>query len=65
MNYSWLFWVFTDACRLSLAVVSKVTLQSRCAGFSVRWLLAAEHQLKGAWAPALAARRLSSRGAWA
>ena len=37
--HSWLWWVFIDACRLSLVAVSGVQSSLRCVGFSLPWLL--------------------------
>ena len=37
--YLWLRWLFVAACGLSLVVASGVYSSSRCAGFSLRWLL--------------------------
>ena len=36
---SWLHWVFDAVHRLSLVVVSGATLELRCVGSSLRWLL--------------------------
>ena len=43
--YFWLHWVFVAARGLSLVVASGSYSSLRCAGFSLRWLLAAEHGL--------------------
>ena len=37
--YFWLCWVFIAVRRCSLDVVSRGYSSSRCAGFSLRWLL--------------------------
>ena len=39
----WLFWVFADLNRLSLAVVSRGCSTLQCTGFLLWWLLFAEH----------------------
>ena len=41
----WLHWVFAAACGLSLVVASTGYSSLQCAGFSLRWLLIAEHGL--------------------
>ena len=41
----WLCWVFVAACGLSLVAVSGSYSSLRSAGFSLRWLLVAEHGL--------------------
>ena len=41
----WLRWVFVAARGLSLVVASGGYSSLRCAGFSLRWLLVAEHRL--------------------
>ena len=43
--YFWLCWVFVAAHGLSLIEVSGAYSSLRCAGFSSRWLLVAEHGL--------------------
>ena len=35
----WLLWTFIAACRLSLVMVNRGYSSSKCAGFSLRWLL--------------------------
>ena len=51
--FFWLCWVFTDACQLSVVAARGATLQLRCLGFLLRWLLLLwkEHGLNscGAW----------------
>ena len=42
--YFWLCGVFVTACRLSLVAVSG-GYSLRCTGFSLQWLLVAEHRL--------------------
>ena len=44
--YFWLCWVFVAARRLSLVAASGGYSLLRCAGFSLRWLLVAEHKLQ-------------------
>ena len=41
----WLHWVFVAVCRLSLVVVNGGYSSLPCEGFSLRWLLVAEHRL--------------------
>ena len=41
-NFFWLHWAFIAVLRLSLVVVSGAYSSLRCAGFSLRWLVA-EH----------------------
>ena len=41
----WLHWVFVAACGLPLVVASGGYSSWRCVGFSLRWLLIAEHGL--------------------
>ena len=41
--YLWLCWVFVAARGLSLVAASRGYSSWRCAGFSLRWLLVAEH----------------------
>ena len=43
--YFWLRWVFVAAHGLSLAAASGGYSSLRCAGFSLQWLLVAEHGL--------------------
>ena len=43
--YFWLHWVFVAVHGLSLVVVSGSYSLLRCAGFSLQWLLVAEHRL--------------------
>ena len=43
--YFWLCWVFVAARGLSLLAASGGCSSLRCAGFSLRWLLVAEHGL--------------------
>ena len=43
--YFWLPWIFVAACGLSLVAASGGYSSMRCAGFSLRWLLVAEHGL--------------------
>ena len=63
--FFWLHWVFVAAHRLSLVVASGGYSSLRCAGFSQRWLLIAEHagfSSCGARASVVVACRLSSCG---
>ena len=41
----WLCWVFVAACGISLVGARGGYSSLRCAGFSLRWLLVAEHEL--------------------
>ena len=43
--YFWLHWVFAAACGLSLVAVCGGYSSLRCAGFSLWWLVVAEHGL--------------------
>ena len=43
--YFYLHWVFVAVCRLSLVVASGGYSSLQCEGFSLRWLLVAEHGL--------------------
>ena len=43
--YFWLHWVFIAVRGLSLVVASGGYSLLQCAGFSLRWLLVAEHGL--------------------
>ena len=43
--YFWLHWVFVAVHGLSLVVASGGYSSLQCAGFSLRWLLIAEHEL--------------------
>ena len=43
--YFWLHWVFVAVHGLSLVVASRGYSSLQCAGFSLRWLLVAEHGL--------------------
>ena len=43
--YFWLCWVFAAARRLSLVAASGSYSSLQCVGFSLRWLLIAEHGL--------------------
>ena len=44
--FFWLCWVFIAACGLSLVVTSGGYSWLRCTGFSLQWLLVAEHGLQ-------------------
>ena len=44
--YFWLHWVFIVVRRLSLVAVSGGYSSLQCVGFSLRWLLVAEHRLQ-------------------
>ena len=41
----WLHWIFVAVCRLSLVAANGGYSSLRCTGFSLRWLLIAEHGL--------------------
>ena len=43
--FLWLHWVFVAVCGLSLVAVSRGYSWLRCVGFSLWWLLVAEHGL--------------------
>ena len=43
--YFWLHWVFVAVHRLSLVAASGGYSSLQCAGFSLQWLLVAEHGL--------------------
>ena len=43
--YFWLRWVFVAVCGLSLVVASRGYSSLWCMGFSLQWLLVAEHGL--------------------
>ena len=44
--FFWLHWVFVAACRLSSSSSEWGYSQLQCSGFSLQWLLVAEHRLQ-------------------
>ena len=63
--FFWLHWVFAAVRGLSLVVASRVYSLLWCAGFSLQWLLLLQSMVSRHAGSVVAARRLSSCGAWA